>query len=162
MLRMARTAEGEALTDLIIEVFRVNGDLLRAGDRIAAPSGQTSSRWQVLGSIDDSPKTVSAIGREMGLTRQSVQRTADLLERDGLVEYVENPLHRRSKLLRLTRSGAGVVRSITERQVEWVDALAREIPGGRDRIEDAVVLLRELRIDLGAGSRDRGEEGAQT
>lgn len=37
---------------------------------------------------------VAAIARAMGLARQSVQRTADLLEAEGLVEYVENPAHR--------------------------------------------------------------------
>jgi hypothetical protein len=38
----------------------------------------------------------------MGLTRQSVQRTADLLEADGLVSYAENPAHQRAKLATLT------------------------------------------------------------
>jgi DNA-binding MarR family transcriptional regulator len=74
-----RTPAGEALTDLILEVFRVNGDLISAGDRIASEFGQSSARWQVLGAIEDEAMTVPAIARRMGLTRQAVQRTVDVL-----------------------------------------------------------------------------------
>ena len=86
-------------------VFRLNGLLLEAGDRMAAPSGQTSARWQVMGVIDDAPLTVSQIARAMGLRRQSVQRTADLLAADGVAEFLDNPADRRAKLLTLTARG---------------------------------------------------------
>jgi DNA-binding MarR family transcriptional regulator len=34
-----------------------------------------------------------------------MQRLADELEAEGLVEFIDNPKHRRSKLVRLTRRG---------------------------------------------------------
>ena len=40
-----------ALTGLVIEVFRLNGDLLAAGDALVGDLGLTSARWQVLGAI---------------------------------------------------------------------------------------------------------------
>jgi hypothetical protein len=43
------------MTGLIIEVFRLNGDLLAAGDFLVGDIGLTSARWQVLGSIALSP-----------------------------------------------------------------------------------------------------------
>src|SRR5438094_222673 len=89
--RRMRTKTSQAFTELILEIFRLNGRLLSAGDALTRPAGQTSARWQVLGSLDRGPRTVAHIGRQMGLTRQSVQRTTDLLEADGLVSYVSNP-----------------------------------------------------------------------
>jgi len=47
-----RTESGEALTDLILEVFRLNGALLDAGNQLSKPHGLTSARWQVMGAID--------------------------------------------------------------------------------------------------------------
>ena len=40
----ARTAEAIALTELILETFRLNGCLLAAGDRLTADLGLTSAR----------------------------------------------------------------------------------------------------------------------
>ena len=46
---------GEALTDLVLAVFRLNGRLLTAGDRLVSDLGLTSARWQVLGAIALAP-----------------------------------------------------------------------------------------------------------
>lgn len=66
-----------AFSKLLLEVFRLNGALLAAGDRLDAPHGLSSAHWQVLGAIAAGPATGRAIGRAMGLTRQGVQRTVD-------------------------------------------------------------------------------------
>jgi DNA-binding MarR family transcriptional regulator len=145
---MRYTTAGKALTDLILEVFRVNGDLLRVGDGLARPEGQTSSRWQVLGAIADAPKPVAGIARDMGLTRQSVQRTADLLETQGLVEYADNPAHRRARLVRPTPAGARVLDGITRRQVEWANRLARAMSTDEQGIRDSLAVLHQVRAQL--------------
>jgi DNA-binding MarR family transcriptional regulator len=116
-----------AFTRLILLVFRLNGLLLDAGDRLAAPVGQTSARWQVMGVIDHEPLTVSAVARVMGLRRQSVQRTADLLVADGVAEYVDNPADRRARLLTLTRSGRRALRTIERAQHAWAAELGEAV-----------------------------------
>ena len=143
-----RTPAADALTELFLEVFRVNGDLLAEGDRITRDLGQTSARWQVLGAIRNRAETVAQIARTMGLARQSVQRTADLLEREGVVEYAPNPAHRRAKLVRLTAAGKETLSRISQRQVEWTTRLARALPFGESEIRDAVVVLRAVRTEL--------------
>ncbi len=143
----ARTPAAEALTELMLEVFRVNGDLLAEGNRLTSPVGQTSARWQVLGAIRQ-PRTVADIARNMGLARQSVQRTADVLAGDGLVEFAENPAHRRAKLLRLSPLGERVLAEITDRQVEWANGLAGALGLGENRIRDAATVLGRLRAAL--------------
>ncbi len=74
MARQARSQVGEAATDVFCATFRAKTLLLEAGDRLGAPEGLTSARWQVLGAIAlaERPLTVPQIARRMGLTRQSV------------------------------------------------------------------------------------------
>ena len=143
-----RTPTAEALTQLILEVFRVNGELLAAGNRITKPSGQTSARWQVLGALRNGPLSVAAIARDIGLARQSVQRTTDLLAEDGIVEFVDNPAHRRAKLVRLTCSGEEVLGEISRRQVAWTNRLAQALPFEENRVREALEVLRHLRTAL--------------
>jgi len=77
----ARTAEGEAATEVVLETFHVNGLLLAAGSRLAARERLTAARWQVLGAVvlAGRPLTVPQIARRMGLTRQAVQASVNRL-----------------------------------------------------------------------------------
>src|SRR5205814_345438 len=65
--RMGDARAGGLVTELILEVFRLNGRLLAAGDRLVADLGLTSARWQVLGAIAlaSSPMPVAWIARNM-------------------------------------------------------------------------------------------------
>jgi DNA-binding MarR family transcriptional regulator len=76
-------------------------------------------------------------------TRQSVQRVADALVRDGLATYEENPNHRRAKLVRITPRGLSVLRAIRARQGAWADALGAEV-GAADLRKANSVLTRVL------------------
>jgi DNA-binding MarR family transcriptional regulator len=154
-MREEWTPAAAALTELILEVFRVNGDLLAEGDRIAGEFGQSSARWQVLGAIAEQVPTVPGIAREMGLTRQSVQRTVDVLEAEGIVEYLDNPAHRRSKLVAMTPRGREIYRRVLARQVQWSNGLAQELRAGPRDIRRALVLLRDLRAQLEAPKANR-------
>ena len=55
MMTKRHTPGGEALTDLFLAVFRLNGRLLAAGDHLVSDLGLTSARWQVLGAIAHAP-----------------------------------------------------------------------------------------------------------
>jgi DNA-binding MarR family transcriptional regulator len=121
-----RTAEGEAATDLILRTFRANGLLLAAGDVLAAGEGLTSARWQVLGAVAlaGRPLTVPQVARRMGLTRQSVQASVNRLRSDRLIEADQNPDHRRSPLIRLTKLGESTYARLQQRQVSWINELS--------------------------------------
>ncbi len=100
----------QALTDLILDVFRLNSRLLIAGDRLVAELGLTSARWQILGAIAeaDAPRPVAWLARDMGGARQNVQRIVNDLHRQGLVGFIPNPHHRRAKLVVMTERGRDV------------------------------------------------------
>jgi DNA-binding MarR family transcriptional regulator len=146
ILSMPRTPTSHVLTELILEVFRLNGRLLSAGDALTRPVGQTSARWQILGALDGGARTVADVGRRMGLTRQSVQRTADLLESNGLLSYVDNPAHQRAKLARLTPRGETTLDAITSRQIEWANRVASRL--AEADLQRAVRTLQRVRESL--------------
>ncbi len=151
---MTQSTVVQPFTDLVLEVFRLNGRLLAAGDALCTPLGLTSARWQVLGAIDDGPLPVSAIARGMGLTRQSVQRTVDVLAREGLVETLPNPEHKRAYLVALTEPGRDRLDDVTRLQERW----AAEVADGLDPADLAATtrLLTVLRDRLD-GATDQGD-----
>jgi len=134
--------DANEFTRLILEVFRVNGQLLAAGDRLCTPVGLSSARWQVLGVVEHGPAPVAHVARSMGLARQSVQQTADALKRDGLIEYRENPHHRRAKLMCLTPAGREALDYVQARLAEWSTRIQNELDP--DGLETALALLRQV------------------
>jgi DNA-binding MarR family transcriptional regulator len=142
---MPYTRSGKAFTKLVLRVFRLNGRLLEAGDHLAAPVGQTSARWQVMGCIDDEARTVADVARIMGLARQSVQRVADLLVKDGLAVYSENPHHKRAKLVKLNAKGLKALREIEKAQRVWANEVGKEM-GERDLVKTVKVLEHLHRV----------------
>ena len=115
------------LTSLIVPVIKLEAHFSRAGEAIAAAGGQTLARWLALEMVADGPATVAQIARRMELTRQSVQRVADLLQEDGLTEYMDNPAHRRAKLVRITPRGQTTLRTIQTAQRTWANSVGAEI-----------------------------------
>ena len=134
-----RTRAGDALTELVMRVFRLNGLFLDVAETIARPSGLTAARWQVLGAVLRQPLTVSGVARAMGLTRQSVQRLADALVEDGMAEYLPNPAHRRARLLAPTARGWAAIDVLRPRQHACMNQVSEEIDAGE--LERAVAVL---------------------
>lgn len=123
------TEAGQALTALILDVFRLNGRLLVAGDRLVADLGLTSARWQVLGAIAyaERPESVAWHARTMGHHRQGIQRIVNELETEGIVEFQPNPHHKRAHLVLLTSKGQKLFEAALAVQVPWVNALSSDL-----------------------------------
>lgn len=123
---MERSSKASVVTELILETFRLNGQLLEAGDRLTGPLGLTSARWQILGAIETEgrPLTVAQIGRRMGLSRQAVQRIVNDLEGLGFVSMEDNPDHKRAKLVALTSSCIETMSKLDDIQARWAEKLA--------------------------------------
>lgn len=127
------------------EVFRLNGQLLNTADLLSKDLEVSTARWQTIAVIRNEPLTVSAISRKLGLTRQSVQQTVNRLEKQGLVDFVDNPNHRTSPLVQLTEHGRDVMETLRDRQTR----LTAHFTGGLDytaeEIEQLTEQLRHLR-----------------
>jgi DNA-binding MarR family transcriptional regulator len=137
-------------------IFRLNGQFMGVAEELAKPAGLTAAWWQVLGAVLKEPLPVSGIARVMGITRQSVQRIADLLVERGLAEYVPNPAHRRAKLLRPTEEGLASVRRITPGHATFADRLAATL--GEAELAETVRVLERLIAAMETAT----EAGAET
>jgi DNA-binding MarR family transcriptional regulator len=136
------TAAAKALTQLVLDVFRLNSALIAAGDRMTKDLRLTSARWQIFGAIANEALTASQIARNMGLYRQTVQPLVDALAADGLVELIENPNHRRARLIRMTPAGRTSYAEALARQVTWSNEISNRIPAATFNEADA--LVREI------------------
>src|SRR5215467_15877772 len=114
---------GAALTELILLVFRLNGRLQEAAEELSAAGGLTAARWQVLGGVLDEPRSVADVARRMGLTRQSVQRLANVLVAEGFATWEPNPRHRRAKLLAPTPQARTAIRRVATVTHPWSNAV---------------------------------------
>ena len=144
---LERTGAGNAFSDLVAQVLRLHGRLIAAGNAMARPFGQTESRWQVLAVVDRGPATVADIARVYGLARQSVQRTADALEREGMATFEANPRHRRAKLVRITPRGQAALRQIEAAERDCAAGLGAQFD--ERELRRAVELLERVRHALG-------------
>ncbi len=137
-----------SVTDLILETFRLNGELLIAGDRLVAHLDLTASRWQILGAIGmpASPLPVAQIARNMGLSRQGVQRNVNDLVAQDLLVFAPNPHHKRAKLVMLTSKGQAIFDAAMQLQRPWASSVAAGI--SLEEIDTAHKVLTTMRSRL--------------
>ena len=129
----------DPLSNFSLQIFHMNGLLMRSGDIITRSIDQSSARWQVLGRIGHGTQTVANIARDMGLARQSVQRIADALTKEGLTVYQDLPTDRRTKIIAITSKGADVLSAIYTQYAEWNQHLMTKLnPEQLETIADAL------------------------
>lgn len=155
-----RTEAGNAVTALILDVFRFNGRLLLAGDRLVSDLGLTSARWQILGAIAyaDQPESVAWHARTMGVNRQGVQRIVNELNKEGIVAFEPNPHHKRAHLVVLTQKGINLYEAATARQIPWVNNLSESL--SLDDIAVARQVIETLKTHLEDTSLQQDESSA--
>jgi DNA-binding MarR family transcriptional regulator len=158
---MSSQVKAQAAVPIVIaDIYELAGGLRENGDAIAATVGQTQARWQVLSAASGSPQTVPQIARVLGVTRQNVQRIADLLVADGAAEYRDNPDHRASPHLVLTKSGRAAFDQLMKAASGYYARLARKVSAA-----EMIALQRGLRRFLEAVSKidpvNTGEETAK-
>jgi DNA-binding MarR family transcriptional regulator len=145
------------LVGLVDEVIRINGRLKSLFAESRQITGLGQSEMMVLNAVVEAERapTAAQIGRSLGQPRQLVQRAADALIAEQLIETAPNPDHKRAVLLKATPRGVEIKR--------MSDARAEEIAAGFDGAVDlegaraATQALRSLRRQLEAQLR-RGEE----
>lgn len=149
------TREQQLLSALAKTAFRLNGQFLAIGEELARPVGLTAAWWLVLSTVLDRSMTVADVAREVGVTRQSVQRIADILVDRGLAAYQPNPAHRRAKLLTPTPSGNAAMRRIAPAHAAFARRLAGEhTTKGMERALKAATRLSDALAVLAATDDD--------
>ncbi|APO67498.1 MarR family transcriptional regulator protein [Rhizobium gallicum] len=148
MHEIKRTPPGTALSEIILDLFRLNNRMINAGDKLVAGLGLTSARWQVLGTVivADRPQPVAWLARDMGANRQNVQRIVNDLEKEGLVTFETNPHHRRAQLVVLTDKGKQTFETAMRLQAPWVNRLSEGLQV--EDIKTTHTIMKALRSKL--------------
>ena len=141
---MVEPDDPSVVRDLVIAVFETNGRLVETGNALVRPVGLTTAWWQVLGALGYSPAPlpVAHIARNMGLTRQAVQRVVDLLVRRGFVRLQDNPHHQRARLVVLTPEGRAALDAAEAAEAPVSRQVLERI--GAARIAAATAVLAEM------------------
>ena len=141
-------SKAESYRLLVADVYELAGLSRRSSEQTAAEHGQTVARWHLMSVLSDRPYTVPAIARRLGLVRQSVQRVADELVAEGVVERSENPDHQRSPLYSLTEAGHATLRKIVAdsdadrtRRLNRAGVTVAELDAARDTIRKLLAVL---------------------
>ena len=148
-----RTPAADAVTDLVLDLFRLNNLLLTAVDRLVAELGLTSARWEILGAITyaERPQPVAWLARDMGANRQNVQRIINDLNTMGLVTFEPNPHHRRAQLVVLTDQGKQTFDAAMRLQAPWVNKLSEGLSLKDVETTHRLVLALRKRLDSSRG-----------
>ncbi len=90
--------------------------------------------------------SVPEIARRYDVSRQHVQVTVNALVTKGLLRSVENPKHKRSRLMRLSRLGRNTFEEIRRNESAVVDRIFRDVPD--DALETTHETLKALLQNL--------------
>jgi DNA-binding MarR family transcriptional regulator len=145
---------------IVADIYELTGRFRAEGERIAATVGQTQARWQVMSAGSAGPLTVAQIARRLGVTRQNVQRIADLLVDEGSATFEPNPDHRGSPHLVLTRRGRTALAELGKAAARSHTKLAARLAG-----TDIGAIHRGLRRMIAAlndRERDQQSKGAKS
>ncbi len=96
--------------------------------------------------FDSTRDRPTQFARNMGLTRQTVQRLANEMKAGQFIEFAPNPDHRKAKLVCLTKKGRRVMKILKQRQIHWADKIAAGV--STEEIEAALGLIKKLRMRL--------------
>jgi DNA-binding MarR family transcriptional regulator len=106
----------EAIADLMLEVAQCFFRIRALGQKTGLITSWGGGAFGFMRSLALlGPLTVPKIARMRPTSRQRMQRLANELAEAGLVEFIDNPKHRRSKLVRLTPKGEEDYRELEAR-----------------------------------------------
>ncbi|MGH7559872.1 MAG: MarR family winged helix-turn-helix transcriptional regulator [Gemmatimonadales bacterium] len=137
----------EAIAELMLEVAQCFFRLRAVGQKSGLITSWGGGAFGFMRSLAvHGPLTVPRVARMRPTSRQRMQRLADELADAGLVEFVDNPKHARSKLVRLTRKGEARYRVLMARFLAIASALGAYRTEGD--IRKSLQVVRELSGDL--------------
>ena len=114
--RPTADSKAEAVTELMLEAAQCFFRIRALGHKTGLITSWGGGAFGFMRSLALlGPLTVPQIAQMRPTSRQRMQRLANELAAEGLVEFIDNPKHRRSKLVRLTAKGDAQYRELDAR-----------------------------------------------
>jgi len=147
-------AKSEAVANLMLEVTQFFFRIRAVGQRTGLITGWGGGAFGFMRSLALlGPLTVPQIARMRPTSRQRMQRLADELAAEGLVRFIDNPKHQRSKLVQLTRNGHERYREMNARFLAIASTMGVALTEGE--IRKTTEIVRHLSDDVKARSARR-------
>jgi len=144
-------SKAEAIAELMLEVAQCFFRIRALGQKTGLITSWGGGAFGFMRSLALlGPLTVPQIAQMRPTSRQRMQRLADELAAEGLVKFVENPKHRRSKLVQLTRNGDARYRELNARFLVVASTLGVAL--GEADIRRTTETVRQLSDDVKARS----------
>ena len=144
-------SKAEAIAELMLEVAQCFFRIRALGQKTGLITSWGGGAFGFMRSLALlGPLTVPQIAQMRPTSRQRMQRLADELEAEGLVEFIDNPKHRRSKLVRLTRKGDARYRELKARLLAIASTMGVDLSEGD--IRKTTEIVRQLSGDVKARS----------
>ena len=141
-------SKAEAIAELMLEVAQCFFRIRAVGQKTGLITSWGGGAFGFMRSLALlGPLTVPQIAQMRPTSRQRMQRLADELAAEGLVEFIDNPKHRRSKLVRLTRKGEARYRELTARFLAIASTIGVGLSEGD--IRRTTEIVRQLSGDVG-------------
>ena len=160
---LAADSKGAVIAELMLEVAQCFFRIRAVGQKTGLITSWGGGAFGFMRSLALlGPLTVPQIAQMRPTSRQRMQRLADELAAEGLVEFIENPKHQRSKLVQLTRKGDARYRELNARFL--VIASKMGIPLSEGDIRKTTEVVRQLSDDVKTRSRllgGFGQKGAE-
>jgi DNA-binding MarR family transcriptional regulator len=142
MTRKAQTAYA-----LIREIRSGFQQLKKLSDKMNADAGVTAAMQSVLEHLVlNGPQTVPQVAQARNVTRQHVQQRVDELVMQGYADFVDNPNHRRSRLVQASPAGAAYFDTLYGAELDALDRVLADVPDGE--LQQALEGLRRFRSVL--------------
>jgi len=133
-------SKAEAIAELMLEVAQCFFRIRAVGQKTGLITSWGGGAFGFIRSLALlGPLTVPHIAQMRPTSRQRMQRLADELAAEGLVEFVDNPKHRRSKLVQLTRKGDARYRELNARFLAIASTLGVALSEGDIRRTTEIV-----------------------
>jgi DNA-binding MarR family transcriptional regulator len=146
--RIERSPAGEALYQVLVETAAVFFRMRALGKKQGLVTAWGGGLWGFLRSLKlHGPATVPQLARLRPVARQRIQHLADDAARAGLIEFRDNPAHKRSKLLALTPAGETAFDRMDSRLAEMAERLTEGID--EKDLRTTLKVLQQLRDKLG-------------
>jgi DNA-binding MarR family transcriptional regulator len=134
------SSKSEAIADLMLEVAQFFFRIRAVGQKTGLITSWGGGAFGFIRSLALlGPLTVPQIAKMRPTSRQRMQRLADELSAEGLVEFIDNPSHRRSKLVRLTRKGDARYRALSARFLAIASTMGTDLSEADIRKTTAIV-----------------------
>jgi DNA-binding MarR family transcriptional regulator len=144
--------KAEAITELMLEVAQCFFKIRALGQKAGFITGWGGGAFGFMRSLAMlGPLTVPQIAQMRPTSRQRMQRLANELAAEGLVEFIDNPKHRRSKLVRLTPKGDARYRKLNARLLSIASTMGVAI--SEPDIRKTTEIVRQLSDDVKARSK---------